>query len=147
MIEKALSLRSKHFPTIFTPHRRSKFLYLSLLTLLFELLTKIRKEGLMSIEAILRIFMSAVFAKYPDVIQDEHLMEFLTDYLRLMVSGNVDSHQIENLMDVELEAHHTDEDQSHSSDFENGRWPTCVRHRRCSNGCGSYHGICRYSTW
>lgn len=100
------------FPTIFTPHRRSKFLYLSLLTLLFELLTKIRKEGLMSIEGdIENIYESPVFAKYPEAIKDNHLMEFLTDYLRLMVSGNVDSHQLENLMDVELEAHHTDEDQ------------------------------------
>ncbi|WMW81343.1 flagellar motor stator protein MotA [Undibacterium cyanobacteriorum] len=98
-------------PTIFKPNSRSKFLYLSLLTLLFELLTKVRKEGLMAIESdIDNIYESAVFAKYPVVLQDAHLMEFLCDYLRLMVSGNVDSHQLENLMDVELDTHHTDED-------------------------------------
>lgn len=101
----------KAFPSIFKSHNRSKALYLDLITLLFELLTKIRKEGLMSIEDdIENIYESAVFSKYPGVVEDSHLMEFLTDYLRLMVSGNVDSYQIENLMDVELDAHHTDED-------------------------------------
>ena len=33
-------------------------------------------------------------------------MEFLTDYLRLMVGGNLNAFEIENLMDVEIETHH-----------------------------------------
>ena len=33
-------------------------------------------------------------------------MEFTTDYLRMMVGGNLNTVEIESLMDVELEAHH-----------------------------------------
>ncbi len=33
-------------------------------------------------------------------------MEFITDYLRLMVSGNLNPHEIEALMDGEMETHH-----------------------------------------
>jgi chemotaxis protein MotA len=33
-------------------------------------------------------------------------MEFITDYLRMMVSGNLNAHEIENLMDNEIETHH-----------------------------------------
>jgi chemotaxis protein MotA len=37
---------------------------------------------------------------------DHHLIEFITDYLRMMVSGNLNPHEIENLMDSEIETHH-----------------------------------------
>jgi chemotaxis protein MotA len=49
---------------------------------------------------------SPVFSKYPAVLADHHIVEFITDYLRLMVSGNMDAFQIENLMDNEIETHH-----------------------------------------
>lgn len=49
---------------------------------------------------------SALFQKYPEVLHDHHIVEFLTDYLRLMVSGNLNPMEIENLMDGELETHH-----------------------------------------
>src|SRR5690606_13093403 len=49
---------------------------------------------------------SALFSKYPNLMADTHLIEFITDYLRLMVSGNMDAFQIENLMDNEIETHH-----------------------------------------
>jgi chemotaxis protein MotA len=49
---------------------------------------------------------SPLFSKYASVVHDHHLMEFVCDYLRLMVSGNMDAFQIENLMDNELETHH-----------------------------------------
>jgi chemotaxis protein MotA len=40
------------------------------------------------------------------VLGDHHLVEFITDYLRLMVSGNMNAFEIENLMDNEIETHH-----------------------------------------
>jgi chemotaxis protein MotA len=49
---------------------------------------------------------SPLFAKYPAVAGDHHLTEFVTDYLRLMVSGNMNAFEIENLMDHEIETHH-----------------------------------------
>lgn len=87
------------------PH--SKALYMNLLALLYELLAKVRKEGLMSIENdIEEPESSPVFSKYPDVLADHHAVEFLTDYLRMMVGGNLNAFEIESLMDLEIETHH-----------------------------------------
>ena len=49
---------------------------------------------------------SALFKKYPNVGHDHHVIEFVTDYLRMMVSGNLNAHEIETLMDNEIETHH-----------------------------------------
>jgi chemotaxis protein MotA len=87
--------------------RYTKALYMELMSLLYELLNKVRKEGLMSIERdIENPTESALFSKYPTVAADHHLVEFMTDYLRLMVSGNMNAFEIENLMDHEIETHH-----------------------------------------
>ena len=49
---------------------------------------------------------SPLFQKYPTVGNDHHVTEFVTDYLRMMVSGNLNAHEIESLMDSEIETHH-----------------------------------------
>ena len=49
---------------------------------------------------------SAVFQKYATVGSDHHVVEFITDYLRMMVSGNLNAHEIESLMDSEIDTHH-----------------------------------------
>ena len=80
---------------------------MDLLAMLFEILAKVRKEGLMSIESdIENAEASPIFSKYPNVSHDHHVMEFITDYLRMMVGGNLNAFEIENLMDLEIETHH-----------------------------------------
>jgi len=104
---KAIKATMKALPTVFKGSTYTKALYMELMALLFEILTKSRKEGLMSIEGdIEEPESSPIFSKYPGVLADHHLIEFMTDYLRLMVSGNMDAFQIENLMDNEIETHH-----------------------------------------
>jgi len=104
---KALKATIKAFPTVFKGSKYTRALYMDVLALLFELLTKIRKEGLMSIEAdVDNPESSPLFSKYPTILADHHLIEFLTDYLRLMVSGSMNAFEIENLMDNEIETHH-----------------------------------------
>jgi chemotaxis protein MotA len=104
---KTLKASLKAIPSIFKGSKYNKAMYMELMTMLFDVLTKIRKEGLMSIEGdIEKPEESPLFSKYSLVVSDHHLMEFLSDYLRLMVSGNMDAFQIENLMDNELETHH-----------------------------------------
>ena len=77
--------------------------------LLFEILAKVRKEGLMSIENdIENPDSSPIFSKYPSVAADHHAVEFMTDYLRMMVGGNLNAFEIENLMDMEIETHHNE---------------------------------------
>ncbi len=104
---KAIKATMKALPTIFKGSKFTKALYMDLLALLFEILAKIRKDGMMAIENdIENPEASPLFSKYPKILQDHHLVEFMTDYLRLMVSGNMDAFQVENLMDNEIETHH-----------------------------------------
>jgi chemotaxis protein MotA len=98
----------------FKGSKYTKAFYMELLGLLFEILAKIRKEGLMALESdVEEPDKSPIFSKYPVITADHHLVEFMTDYLRLMVGGNLNSLEIENLMDNELETHHHEE--MHSS--------------------------------
>ena len=104
---KILKATVKTLPTLVKGSKYTKARYMELLALLYDLLQKARKEGLMSIERDVEAPKeSAIFAQYPKVLADHHLIEFLTDYLRLMVSGNMNSFEIENLMDNEIETHH-----------------------------------------
>jgi chemotaxis protein MotA len=94
-------------PSAFKATGASKRLYLDLLCLLFEILTKIRRDGLMSMEAdIEEPHASALFERYPLISKDHHLLEFLTDYLRMMLGGGLNVMQIESLMEQEMEVHH-----------------------------------------
>ena len=104
---KVIKSTLKALPSLFRGSRYSKSLYMETLALLFEILAKVRKEGLMSIEGDVETpEQSPIFSKYPMVTSDHHVVEFLTDYLRLMVGGNLNAFEIENLMDNELETHH-----------------------------------------
>lgn len=86
-----------------------KPLYMELMALLYTLLNKARRDGLMAIESdIEEPQASAIFSQYPQVARDPRIMEFLTDYLRIMISGNMNSFEIETLMDQEIEAAHSE---------------------------------------
>ena len=103
----AIKATMKDLPSLLKGPKYSKDAYMELMALMYELLTKVRKEGLMSIEGdIEKPEDSPIFSKYPKVVADHHVVEFITDYLRIMVSGNLNAMEIENLMDVELETHH-----------------------------------------
>lgn len=94
-------------PSVFKGSKYDKALYMDTLAMLFEILSKVRKEGLMSIEAdVENPASSAIFSRYPNVVADHHLLDFCTDYLRMMVGGNLNTLEIEALMDKELEIHH-----------------------------------------
>lgn len=86
-----------------TPY--SKTLYLELMGLLYVLLNKARRDGLMAIEADIEDpTQSPIFTAYPTVIKDPAIIEFVSDYMRLIISGNMSSFEIETLMDQEIEA-------------------------------------------
>ncbi|HEX5784464.1 MAG TPA: flagellar motor stator protein MotA [Burkholderiaceae bacterium] len=91
----------------FKGSKYTKDRYMELLALMYDILQKARKEGLMAIEKDVEDpHSSPLFQKYPNVGTDHHVTEFITDYLRLMVSGNLNAHEIESIMDTEIETHH-----------------------------------------
>lgn len=104
---KAIKATLAALPTVLKGSPYNKALYMDLLAMLFEILSKVRKEGLMAIESdIENAEASPIFSKYPSICHDHHVMEFITDYLRMMVGGNLNAFEIENLMDIEMETHH-----------------------------------------
>jgi len=103
---KSAKLLLKSFPLILKSSPYNKTLYMELMALLYVLLNKARRDGMMSIESDIEDpASSAFFKEYPRVLGDPKLMEFMTDYLRIMISGNMSSFEIETLMDQEIETH------------------------------------------
>jgi len=89
----------KAISRIFIGRGQSKKDNLALLCLMFEILQKIKRDGLMSLEGdIEEPEASPLFEKYPLIMKDHHLVDFITDYLRMMLGGSLDVIQIESLM-------------------------------------------------
>lgn len=94
----------KAFGRIFVRSETSKATNLALLCLMFELLQKIKRDGALSIESdIAAPESSALFGKYPAVLKHKRLLEFITDYFRMMMDGSVTLSQLETVMAQEIE--------------------------------------------
>jgi chemotaxis protein MotA len=104
---KVVKATMKGLGDCFKGSKYTKARYMDLMALMYDILQKARKEGLMAIEKDVETpEESEIFKKYPTVGSDHHVVEFITDYLRMMVSGNLNAHEIESLMDTEIETHH-----------------------------------------
>lgn len=107
---KVVKATIKGLGMCFKGSKYTKARYMELMALMYDILQKARKEGLMAIEKdVEEPHESELFKKYPAVGNDHHVVEFITDYLRMMVSGNLNAHEIESLMDSEIETHHNEE--------------------------------------
>ena len=106
---KVLKATLAAIPMALKGSKYTKARYLELMAMLYDILQKARKEGLMAIEKDVEApHESEIFKKYPTLSADHHVIEFITDYLRMMVSGNLNAHEIESLMDSEIETHHNE---------------------------------------
>jgi len=101
---KVLKATLESIPAALKGSKYTKARYMELMALMYDLLQKARRDGLMSIENDVEAPQeSAVFKRYPGVGKDHRTVEFITDYLRMMVSGNLNAHEIESLMDSEID--------------------------------------------
>lgn len=83
--------------------------YLDILMLLSEIFYKIRKQGLVSIEGDVDApEESAIFKNYQKILKNHHAITFITDTLRMVITTTIEPHELESLMEVELEEHHED---------------------------------------
>lgn len=84
--------------------RYDKSVYMELMVLQYKLLTRMRREGVLGIEKdVENPAESALFAEHPRIAEDPLIMGFMTDYLRLMVSGSIDPIELDELMSHEIE--------------------------------------------
>jgi len=101
---KVIKATLKVTPKIKSTLKYNKALYMDLMALLYNILAKARREGMLAIEKeIENPSESAIFKDYPNLTQDSMIMNFLTDYLRLMISGNMNAHELDELMLHEIE--------------------------------------------
>lgn len=85
----------------------SKTDYMEVLLLMSEIFSKIRKEGLVSIEAdVDNPEESKIFSNYPKFLKNHHAVSLVADTLRTVMTTSIAPHELESLLDTELEAHH-----------------------------------------
>ncbi|HTO91376.1 MAG TPA: flagellar motor stator protein MotA [Candidatus Sulfotelmatobacter sp.] len=95
---------------IIQPSPFGRGLYLDALKMMFELFQIARRDGLVAIESHIEgPDKSAVFRKYARVLKHHHAIEFLCDSLRLVLVGSVPPHDLEMLLDSEIDVHHEQE--------------------------------------
>jgi len=78
--------------------------YLETLGVLHSLMRELRTKSRNEVEShIDNPEESALFQAYPTVLKNHGLMQFICDYCRLIIIGNAKSHEIEALMDEEIQ--------------------------------------------
>lgn len=104
---KIVGIVMKNTMKVFSAKGASKGEFLELLGVLSSIFTKMRKEGLIAIEAdIENPSQSPIFSKYPSVLKNHHAVTFICDNLKVIISTNVTSFELENIMELEMESHH-----------------------------------------
>lgn len=87
----------------------SKDDYTNLLTLMFEMFQIAQKAGLLGWEEHINDpEKSPLFGKYPAFLHNHHAVEFMTDTMKVIVSGSAEPHDLEGLMDSDLETEHAE---------------------------------------
>ena len=82
--------------------------YLDTLKLMYELLNKGRREGLVALESdVEEPEKSPILSKDPELLKNHHVRDFLCDTLRMAISG-VEPFDLDQLLDLDMEVHHHD---------------------------------------
>ncbi|HEX6959832.1 MAG TPA: flagellar motor stator protein MotA [Ferrovibrio sp.] len=98
------------FKKAFKGPKYTKDDYLELLSMLYSVFKLAKSKGMLALEQhIEKPEESKLFTQFPKFMDDHHSMEFLCDYLRLMTLGSENPHEMEALMDMELDVHHQEE--------------------------------------
>jgi chemotaxis protein MotA len=81
--------------------------YGELLQLMYDIFQKARKEGLIGLEAHIEDpDKSDIFTKYPSFVHNHHAVAFLTDTLKVLLTGAVEEHHLSEILDLDLERQH-----------------------------------------
>ncbi|WDR01881.1 flagellar motor stator protein MotA [Devosia algicola] len=93
--------------TLFRGPRYNKAAYVELLGLQFSLFKLVQAKGVLALEPHIEDpGQSPIFAKFPKFAANHHAVEFMCDYLRMVTLGTNNVHEMDALMDEELETHH-----------------------------------------
>jgi chemotaxis protein MotA len=89
------------------PNKYTEAAYAELLQVLYEVFQTARKEGLVGLEShIEEPENSEIFKKYPSFANDHHAVAFLTDTLKVLLTGAVEDHHLSEILEMDLEQQH-----------------------------------------
>src|SRR5512143_226429 len=92
---------------VFGSSRFSSEFYTETMKMMYELLNKARRQGLVALESdIEEPEKSPIFNKYPGVVKDHHVLNFICDSLRMSVTGGVEPFDVDQMMEADMEVHH-----------------------------------------
>jgi chemotaxis protein MotA len=95
----------------FGSSKYGKQAYLDTLKMMYDLLNKARKDGLMMLEGdVEEPEKSPIFSKRPEFLKNHHVRDFVCDSLRMAVTG-VDAFDLDQTLDLDMEVHHHDASQ------------------------------------
>ncbi len=81
--------------------------YLDSLKMMFELFSRARKDGLMSLEGDSDApDKSQIFSKYPNFLKDHHALNFVCDSLRMAASGGIEPFDADQMMELDMDVHY-----------------------------------------
>jgi chemotaxis protein MotA len=90
--------------------KHNKATFLELLTLIYAIFKLAQVKGMLALEQhVENPHESTLFKQFPKFAADEHAVTFICDYLRLITLGSDKAHEMEALMDEEIETHHKDQ--------------------------------------
>src|SRR5712692_3720786 len=81
--------------------------YIETLKMMYELLQKARKEGLVALETdIEELDKSPLFSKYETFVKQHHAVDFVCDTMRMAVSGGVEVFDLDQMLEADMDVHH-----------------------------------------
>lgn len=102
--KKVLIQVSGSIKGIFDSGEIAKEAYLDLMVLFNRLFRKIRKEGLLAIETdVDNPRQSPIFSDHPKILSDQQCLDFICDNLRVIISTSLPAHELETLLDTDIE--------------------------------------------
>ena len=93
--------------SVFGSEKYSRKRYAELLQMMFQVFNQVRRGGWPAVEAdIEEPAKSKVFSAYPAVLGDHHVLNFVCDSLRTAALGAVDPFDLDQMMELDMDAHH-----------------------------------------
>jgi len=100
------------FAGVFGGSKYTKQRYLETLKMMYDLLNKARKDGMVALEADIEDpAKSPILSKYPAFVKDHHACDFVCDTMRMAVSGGVQPFDLDQMMELDMDVHHHDSSQ------------------------------------
>ena len=93
--------------SVFKGSKCTRQFYLDSLKTMYDLFNKARREGLIALESdVEEPEKSPIFSKNPNFLKDHHIRDFVRDTMRMAVTGGIEPFDMDQMMEVDMEAHH-----------------------------------------